>query len=162
LLQRLNPSVAQQTAQLEQLLANLPAGDVRRGHALFSSQKTKCQNCHTRGYLGGRLGPDLTRIGRIRNQRDLLEAIVFPNTSLVRGYEPVTIALNDGQVLSGIIKSESDAELVVAIDAEKQQHISRTSIEEMQPSAVSLMPQGLNGVLTIQDLADLITFLQHE
>ena len=162
LLQRLNPSVAQQTAQLEQLLANLPQGDVRRGHALFSGQKAKCQNCHTRGYLGGRLGPDLTRIGRVRNQRDLLEAIVFPNTSLVRGYEPVTIALNDGQVLSGIIKSESESELIVAIDAEKQQHISRTSIEEMQPSAVSLMPQGLNGVLTIQDLADLIAFLQHE
>lgn len=160
LLKQLNPSIEEQTAHLEGLLANLQPGDVRRGHEIFNSQKAKCITCHTRAYNGGRLGPDLTNIGKVRNTRDLAEAIIFPSASLVRGYEPVSVALADGRVLAGIIKSESRDEIVLGLDAEKVQHVLRSEIEEIKPSSVSLMPQGMDKVLTPQDIADLIAFLQ--
>lgn len=160
LLLQLNASLEEQTAQLEQLLAALPAGDVRRGHELFHSQKAKCITCHQRAYHGGRLGPDLTNIGQVRNTRDLLEAILFPSASLVRGYEPVTVALADGRILSGIIRAEDRESITLALDADRQQRFLRSEIEELQPSSVSLMPQGLDKLLSPQDFADLIAFLR--
>src|SRR5207244_2836752 len=100
LLDKLNASAAEQAALLARLLTDMPAGDVRRGHEVFLGKKAACITCHTLGYQGGRLGPDLTNIGKVRNERDLLEAVVFPSASFVRGYEPVVVELTDGRVLT--------------------------------------------------------------
>ena len=71
--------------RLEELLAagnDGKDGDVRRGQAVFNGPKAACLSCHTIGYLGGKIGPDLTRIGQIRSERDLLEAISVPERQL--------------------------------------------------------------------------------
>ncbi|MFM7038196.1 MAG: PVC-type heme-binding CxxCH protein [Planctomycetaceae bacterium] len=159
LLKLINASAEEQTAQLEQLLTSLPSGDIRRGHEVFMSRRAACNTCHKLGYGGGQLGPDLTSIGRVRNRRDLLEAIIFPAASLVRGYEPVSIEMEDGQVHSGIIKGEDATEVVLAPDAVRTLHLSRTSITSIQPSTVSPMPNGYATLLTNQELADLLEFL---
>ena len=44
----------------------------------FHSEKAACFTCHAIGYRGGDVGPDLTKVGQIRSERDLLEAIVYP------------------------------------------------------------------------------------
>jgi len=162
LLKLLNASEEEQTALLESLLTSLPEGDVRRGHEVFMSKKAACNNCHKLGYGGGRLGPDLTSIGRVRNRRDLLEALIFPSASLVRGYEPVSAELEDGRVISGIITGEDQDEIVISIDAEKTSHIARSAIVQLQPSNVSPMPNGLITLLSHQQLADLLAFLQSD
>ena len=159
-LQRLlNASLEEQTAALEKTLATLPEGDTRRGHEVFMSKKAACNACHKLGYGGGRLGPDLTSIGRARNRRDLLEAMMFPSISIVRGYESVSVELNDGRVVSGIVTSESGDEIVISVDAQKTHRISRTDIAEIVPSSVSPMPNGLATALTQQEIADVIAFL---
>jgi len=160
LLDELNVSAAEQAANLDRLLTDVSAGDVRRGHELFLGKKAACINCHTLGYLGGKLGPDLTNIGKARTERDLLESILYPSASFVRGYEPVVIALEDGRTVSGIVTRESRDEVVVAIDHQKTQHVARKDIVEIQPAQVSLMPQGLEKLLSQQDLMDLVTFLK--
>ena len=99
LLAKINVDAAKQKAQLEQLLPTLAAGDIRRGQLVFHSEKAACYSCHAIGYRGGNVGPDLTRIGSIRADRDLLEAIVFPSASLVRSFEPIAVATSDGKVL---------------------------------------------------------------
>jgi putative heme-binding domain-containing protein len=71
------------------MFAELPNGDVRRGHEVFNRPKLACTACHAIGYLGGKVGPDLTRIGAVRAKRDLLEAIAFPSASFVRAPETV-------------------------------------------------------------------------
>jgi putative heme-binding domain-containing protein len=162
LLKLLNASEEEQTATLEKLLTTLPEGDVRRGHEVFMSKKAACNGCHKLGYGGGRLGPDLTSIGRVRNRRDLLEALVFPSSSIVRGYEPVSVELEDGRVISGIISSESADEVVLSPDAQKTFHLARTSIVAIQPSNVSPMPNGLATLLSAQEMADLLAFLQSD
>jgi putative heme-binding domain-containing protein len=147
---------------LEKLLAELPEGDVQRGHEVFMSRKAACSTCHKLGYSGGTLGPDLSSLGRVRNRRDVLEALVFPSASIVRGYEPVIAELSDGRVVGGIITSESGHEITISTDAQKSTVISRADIEAMTPSSVSPMPNGLATLLTPQELADLVTFLVTE
>jgi putative membrane-bound dehydrogenase-like protein len=156
----LNVDTAKQAAHLEQLLGKLKGGDMRRGQAVFNGAKAACSACHAIGYLGGNVGPDLTRIGQIRSERDLLESIVFPSASFVRSYEPVVISTRDGKAYNGVIRKDAPEEVVLATGPNQEVRLAREEIEEIQPSQVSVMPAGLDQLLTRQELADLVAFLR--
>jgi putative membrane-bound dehydrogenase-like protein len=156
----LSADSARQSQRLEELLAAIQGGDVRRGQDVFNSSKTACMSCHAIGYVGGKLGPDLTKIGQVRSERDLLEAIVFPSASFARGYESVIVTTRSGQIQSGVLRSDLRDEVVLAIGEREEARISRQQIGDMQAGTVSLMPQGLDEVLTRQELADLLAFLK--
>lgn len=148
-----------QTAEIEALLAALPSGDIVRGQAVFNSSETACLACHAVGYQGGRIGPDLTRIGQIRERRDLLEAIVFPSASFVRSYEPI-VAVTSDENYNGVPLEETETHLVLALDADSEVRVPRAEIEEIRPGTVSVMPSGLSDQLTRGELADLLAFLE--
>ncbi|MHA3772320.1 PVC-type heme-binding CxxCH protein [Verrucomicrobiota bacterium sgz303538] len=160
LLARLNVDLAQQRTRLEVIAAELPKGDVRRGQTVFNSAKAACSVCHAMGYLGGKLGPDLTSIGTVRSERDLLESIVFPSASFVRSYEPATVRLKSGEEIMGILRSEASDSVTLALAAGTEQRIARSEVAEVQPGTISLMPQGFDQILTRQELADLLAFLK--
>jgi putative heme-binding domain-containing protein len=149
-----------QAQRLEQLLTGLQGGDVNRGQAVFNSARAACYSCHAIGYMGGRVGPDLTRIGQVRSERDLLEAIVYPSASFARGYEPVTIRTRSGETRAGILRSELPDEVVLATGERDDARIARRDIVDMQPGTVSPMPQGFDQQLSRQELADLLAFLK--
>ena len=160
LLAALNQDSAKQTRHLATLLATLPAGDVRRGQAVFNSPKAACMSCHAIGYVGGKIGPDLTRIGQIRGERDLLEAIVFPSASFARGYEPLLVTTVSGKIVGGVLRGDSRDEMVIATGERDETRIRREDVEDVQPGNVSVMPPGLDQQLTTQELADLLAFLK--
>ncbi|MBY0513616.1 MAG: HEAT repeat domain-containing protein, partial [Gemmataceae bacterium] len=149
-----------ETAKLERLLKELPQGDVRRGQVVFNGPKAQCAACHKIGYAGGTVGPDLTRVGGIRTERDLLESIVFPSASFVRSYEPVRVRTVDGRTLGGILKKDAPDELVLVVAADKEERVARADVEDVSPGSVSVMPAGLDQQLTPQGLADLVAFLK--
>ena len=151
---------AQQKAHLEDLLASLDDGDVQRGQAVFRSTKAACSSCHRIGYLGGRIGPDLTKIEKIRNRRDLLESIIYPSATLVRSFEPV-VAVTANETHNGVPLEETDDYILLATGADEQVRLARDSIEELRPGTVSIMPMGLEDELTRTELADLLAFLMH-
>ncbi|MEO6244203.1 MAG: PVC-type heme-binding CxxCH protein [Opitutaceae bacterium] len=160
LLESLHADLAKQNARIDALLPTLTGGDINRGHLVFNSEKNACTLCHKIGYRGGLLGPDLTTIGKIRTARDLLEAIVFPSATLVRGYEPLTVTTKAGESHTGLVRKDDADEVVLATGPETTQHISRAEIVDLLPSNVSPMPPGMDAVLTPQELADLIAFLK--
>lgn len=160
LLRSLSADAAQQTRQLEALLGALQGGDRRRGQTVFNGAKGACSTCHAIGYLGGKMGPDLTRIGDIRSERDLLEAVVFPNASFARGFEPVMVTTNSGAVHGGLLRTERADEIVLTVAEGQDVRIRREDIEDIQPAAISPMPAGYAQVLTKQELADLLAFLK--
>jgi putative heme-binding domain-containing protein len=160
LLVSLDIDPAKQAAHLDQLLATLQGGDVRRGQAVFASTGAACSACHAIGYLGGKLGPDLTKIGEVRTERDLLESIIYPSASFVRSYEPVAVLTTSGDVHNGAVLEDGRDEILLATGPYTEVRIARTEIREVRPSAVSAMPAGLEEVLTRQELADLLAFLR--
>jgi putative heme-binding domain-containing protein len=156
-----NVDAATQRQRIEDLLGATMASDIRRGQAVFNNSKSACIVCHKFGYLGGTVGPDLTRIGQIRTERDLLESILFPSLSFVRSYEPVVIVTTDGRVVNGLVRNETADELVIATGINQEARVRRADIEELRPSTVSVMPAGLDKQLTPQELADLVAFLKN-
>ncbi|MFV1969085.1 MAG: c-type cytochrome, partial [Pirellulaceae bacterium] len=147
-------------ARLKELLAHVRRGDPQRGQRIFLNKKFACASCHRMVFDGGDIGPALTQIGQTRNEQDLLESIVVPSATIVRGYEPWTVVTTDGQVLSGVIQRETSDAIVLTAAADKSSRIDRGDIDEMAPSLVSIMPQGLDRQLTPQQLADLVAFLK--
>ena len=158
LLASLDENRAQQQAHLEELVAAIQPGDVRRGQEVFNSSKAACSSCHQIGYLGGRVGPDLTRVGQVRSERDLLEAVVYPSASFVRSYEPVVV-VTAAEVYNGVTLEETDDYVLLATGADTEQRISMDAIVERRPGTVSVMPSGLEQELSRQDLWDLVAFL---
>jgi putative membrane-bound dehydrogenase-like protein len=156
----LDADAAGHREQLERLLAKVGGGDPRRGQAVFNGPKAACSSCHAIGYLGGKVGPDLTTIGKIRTERDLLESIVFPSASFVRSYEPMLVRTKAGKTVNGVVRKDAPDEVVLAVSATEEVQIPRDEIEDMQPGKVSIMPAGLDQQLTPQELADLVAFLK--
>ncbi|MCW5552608.1 MAG: HEAT repeat domain-containing protein [Verrucomicrobiae bacterium] len=161
LLAQLDVDEAGQKARLEELLATLPKGDIRRGQTVFNSEQTACASCHKIGYVGGTVGPDLTNISQVRTERDLLEAIVYPSASFVRSYEPVMVLTRSDEEYSGVLRKDAADEIVIATGPTTEVRIERSDIVEMRPGAVSVMPGGLDEQLTKQQLADLVAFLKN-
>jgi len=160
LLASLSEDTVAQLKRLETLLVAMRDGDPRRGQFLFNSPKAACSTCHTIGYQGGNVGPDLTSIGQVRTERDLLEAIVFPNASFARGYEPVVVTTKSGQVIGGLMRGDSPQEIVLLTGLQGETRIDKTTIANMEPGAVSLMPTGFGDQLSQGELADLLAFLK--
>lgn len=155
----MNQAVAKETrlSELENLLAG---GDVVRGRQLLESGGVTCLACHRVGNSGGAIGPDLSTIGRIRNARDLLEAVAFPSATIARGYETFSITLKSGEVMMGTIPHEDVDWIGVITGGNAETRILRKDIRNVESSSASLMPSGLDRLLTSQQLADLIAYLQ--
>jgi putative heme-binding domain-containing protein len=160
LLKSFDITLADKKKRLDEFEASLPSGDIHRGHLIFNGTKAACATCHAVGYLGGQVGPDLTRIGAIRTQRDLLEAILYPSASFARGFEPMVILTKDGEEHSGLVRKEASDSLLLVSGPAAEQRILRSDIREMRPSTVSVMPEGLEQQLSKQEMSDLVAFLR--
>ncbi len=158
---RLNTDAAKQKQRLDQLLSQLQNGDIRRGQAIFNNPKVACVSCHTIGYLGGHVGPDLTSVGTIRTERDILESIIYPSASFVRSFEPMIVRTKSGDDYNGVLRKDSPEEVVLVTGPETEVRIGRSDIAEMRQGTVSIMPQGLDTQLNTQELADLVAFLKN-
>lgn len=131
-------------------------GDVERGKEVFH-KKQKCISCHRVGTEGGSVGPNLSDIGKREKREYLLESIAAPSAKIAKGFETQVLILMSGQVVTGTVQSEDEYEVVIS-DAQNQHKIKKEDIDLREPSDVSTMPT-LAGLLTIDDVRDLIAYL---
>lgn len=154
---KLNKLQGDRINYLHALESQISKGNLENGRKLFFS-KAICSACHTVGPEGGMLGPDLTSIQRDRSAHDLLEAIVYPSASFVREFETYKIKTKS-QVHVGIIREKSPEAIVLNTSPQTTVRIPRSEIVSMEIQDVSIMPQGLDKLLTGQEVADLMAFL---
>ncbi|MDZ4783461.1 MAG: PVC-type heme-binding CxxCH protein [Planctomycetia bacterium] len=145
-------------ARLDELKLTLEGGDAARGREVFQG-KAACSQCHRVEKRGNTVGPDLSQIGETRTRRELLEAVAFPSATFARGYEPVTLVTSAGLAMSGIIRRETADDVYLMTADRSEAPIRRDEIEEIEPSRVSIMPQGLDRTMTPDELRDLLAFL---
>jgi putative heme-binding domain-containing protein len=130
-------------------------GDVVRGKEVFAKQ---CAKCHVHGREGTRIGPDLTGMA-VHPKAELLENILDPSRSVEGNFRVFTVATTSGQVLTGLLASESKT-AVELFDAEGKKHsILREDIEQLVASPKSLMPEGFEKQIEPAALVDLLEFL---
>ena len=152
---------AKQEARLVELEALLPGGDPERGREIFrNTSQSLCLTCHVMGELGVEFGPDLTKIGAIRSERDLLEAIVYPSATIARYYEMVIVKKKSQGEVAGVIHRETANRLFLAPAPGVEQPVAIQQIESAQYSPVSLMPEVFDSLLKPHEIADLVAYLK--
>jgi PQQ-dependent dehydrogenase (methanol/ethanol family) len=131
-------------------------GDAQAGRALFFGSAA-CSRCHIFGGQGGRLGPDLSRIGEEKHVAELKEAIVTPDQSLRDGYHTAEVRTAEGKTIRGVIKNEDTFSLQMMDEHEKLYLFSKADLKEVNHTQHSLMPAAK---LSAADLDNLIAFLK--
>lgn len=147
---------AQSLAAYGQVL-ELP-GSPEHGAQVFASN---CAMCHQiGGKMGTSIGPDLATI-RNREASFILADIIDPNRSIADGFENWTVKMKDGEVVSGVIASETAASITVRDLAGTLHTVARSSIETLTASEGSLMPPGLQNNISHEQMADLLAYLKN-
>lgn len=137
----------------------MAGGDIERGRDIFFNRsEVSCQRCHRVGSQGGEVGPVLTKIGAEKSSEYLLEAIVDPNRVIAKGFETAILGMEDGRVLVGIIKSESNGKLILQPAEGQPITVNVAEIEERSVGK-SGMPEDLAGKISRRDLRDLVAYL---
>ncbi len=132
----------------------LAAADLRQGRAAY---QTTCANCHKLFGSGGTIGPDLTGSGR-HNLDYLLGNIVDPSAIVNKDFRMSVVRHADGRVLSGIVVSQDDARVVLQTAKEKLT-VLREEIDQVAPSTLSVMPDGILQPLSAAQIRNLVAYL---
>jgi len=131
-------------------------GNVDNGARIFAAQ---CASCHRVGARGGRLGPDLTRIGTARSRSALIREIRTPSEWFAPGYETVTLVTKDGQRIRGTKKNEDVFSIQVMDQRERLQGYLKSELKDVIYEKDSLMPVFSGERLNDRDLTDLVGYL---
>lgn len=141
----------------------LPAADLvgkaDNGRVLFQQN---CSICHqVNGKNGSDFGPDLATL-KNRNKHSIITEVINPNNSIADKYGGWTIKLKNGSVLSGIIINENEENITIKKLNNEKEIISKVEILKREINKVSMMPNGFENSLTVEELADLVAFIKRE
>jgi putative heme-binding domain-containing protein len=147
-------------AILEKLTSDTPGTtpSVDEGRQEF---ETICSGCHTFGDVGNAIGPDLTTVGARFKKHDVLDSILYPSHTISDQYAVTLLEMTDGSIESGLVFREDDRYVYIR----NADHLIRplpvpvANIKDRATSDVSLMPEGLMGPLTLNQIDSLVTFL---
>jgi putative heme-binding domain-containing protein len=137
-------------------LAETPRGDAASGEQIFAAN---CAGCHRVRGSGGRLGPDLSRIGSGRTHAALTREIRTASAYLVPGYEPVTLVTADGSRVRGVIKNEDTFSIQIMDVGERLRGYLKSELRDVVKDKRSVMPDFGHDRLNDSQLNDLLSYL---
>lgn len=134
-------------------------GDPVRGRNVFFSELAGCSQCHSADGAEIKVGPGLAAIGDKFGRRDLIDAILEPSAEIAIGYDTTLIVTEQGDDYHGIIKQVTADHLELIRPDATTVRIAHTDIGHRQAGTVSLMPDGLQHALTLEQFTGLIAYL---
>lgn len=135
----------------------LYGGDAGKGRRIFyQNDAAQCIRCHVINGEGGEAGPDLSSVGSRISREDMLLAMVDPNARITPGYGTVTLKLQNGDTVSGVVSQETDSQIIVKSGGEKKT-VDKNDIRERTNSPSGMPPMAK--ILTSSELRDLIEFM---
>jgi cytochrome c oxidase cbb3-type subunit III len=146
-------------------------GDPVKGKQIFA-ESGGCSNCHMVNGDGGRLGPDLSRVGASRSISYLIDSIRNPDKELSTGmldpnnhyglplvYDTVTVLTSSAERITGIAKNE-DTFSVQLMGMDQNLHsFLKEDVKEVTHERKSLMPSYSEDTLDAAQLQNLLGYL---
>jgi len=138
-----------------------PAPEPARGNAENGARifRAACAGCHRIDGEGGRLGPDLSRVGVTRTRAAMTRQIRGASEDFINGYEPVTLTMANGQTVRGVKKNEDLFSVQIMDTRERIQGYVKGDLRAFQNETKSAMPVYGPERLNQSDLDDLLAYL---
>lgn len=133
-------------------------GRAEAGGKLFRAQS--CVNCHTFANGQQPKGPHLVDIGKRYSSRELIESIVLPSKKIAQGFDTWVFVMASGKTHTGFVVLESAETVTIRQTDGLSRELRQDDIDERLKQEISMMPKGVVGNLSPQQLADLIAWLQ--
>ncbi len=133
------------------------APDVPKGKELF---RQHCSVCHRIGDLGVNVAPDISD-SRVKTQAQLLTDILNPNQAIDNNYVSYTVVTTAGTSHTGVISAETASSITLRQAEDKSVTLLRADIESIHSNGVSLMPEGFEKSLSVQQVADVIGYIKN-
>ncbi len=134
-------------------------GETEAGRKVFLESGT-CAKCHVVRGEGKAVGPELSEIGDKLSREALFESILYPSAGISHSFETYTVELTDGNVVSGILVSQTDEAIEIKNNEGVVRRFAPSDVEHLTRQPVSLMPADLHQALTEQDLVNLVEYLR--
>jgi putative membrane-bound dehydrogenase-like protein len=131
------------------------AADRARGQKVFQRE---CRACHRLADDGFAVGPNLETVQHHAPEEVLLN-ILDPNREVSPNFLEYVVQLNDGRTTNGVIASETATTITLNRAEGQSETILRQNIDELTNTGRSLMPEGLEKNINVQEMADLLAFL---
>ncbi len=139
-------------------------GDAASGRDIFfdSAQIQNCRVCHTIREIGGRVGPDLTKIAE-RPAREILQSIIAPSESINSNYATIELTTKDGSRYAGVKRDENE-KMMRLYDTSTLPPVSRaflkSEVAKIEKLDKSAMPGDYRSRYSNKELLDLVSFLK--
>ncbi|MFO0965942.1 MAG: PVC-type heme-binding CxxCH protein [Gemmataceae bacterium] len=132
-------------------------GDPKKGKMLFTKH---CVTCHKVAGIGLDVGPDISDT-RTRTPAALLTDILNPNQAIDANYIQYVVTTKDGRILTGMVATETATSVTLKRAEGQTDTVPRANIESIESTGMSLMPEGFERQITVEEMADLIAFLKN-
>lgn len=130
-------------------------GDPKKGKTLF---KQHCSACHRLEGVGEAIGADLAAI-RDRGLEAVLLNVLDPNREVKPQYVTYSLETTSGRVIAGMITAETTNSITLRRPDSTSETVPRRDIAELRSTGLSFMPEGLEKLIDVPAMADLLAYL---
>ncbi|MFN0050925.1 MAG: PVC-type heme-binding CxxCH protein, partial [Planctomycetales bacterium] len=130
-------------------------GNATQGKGVF---KKHCSACHQLEGVGAQIGADLNA-ARNRGLESVLLNILDPNREVKPQFHSYVLVTDSGTTLTGMIADETANSLTIRRADGTQETILRIHIEELRSTGLSFMPEGLEKLIDVPSMGDLLAYL---
>jgi putative heme-binding domain-containing protein len=153
-----NPAPARDKEEYRQFAID-HHGNIQRGKKLFSDTRVACIRCHTVDGTGSNVGPELSSIGNKFSRTELIQAVLEPSTNIAVGFSTTIVETKSGEEFQGVVREDGSAWMDLMGPEKKLSRIDKRDIQTQRTSNISLMPEGLQSALSLEEFTDLIDYL---
>jgi putative membrane-bound dehydrogenase-like protein len=136
-------------------------GNAEAGERVFFANTSACAQCHRIDGRGGNIGPDLSVIARTANREQLIRSIVAPSDEIAPQFQGWEVTKKNGEVLTGLQgHMRTDGGVSLLLFDGNEVRLRGEEVAAFRAMSESLMPEGLAAMLSIDELRDLVSFLE--
>ncbi len=132
-------------------------GNPSSGKTLYG--KHGCGGCHTVGYEGGLMGPDLSSIGLRRSPAHLRESIVDPSASVPGGFLYTNVVTAAGKTVEGRLLSEDTFAIAIRDFSGNNQAFLKAGLKDVKKQFNKSPMPSVKDKLSASELDDLVAYL---
>lgn len=148
--------------ELADQVADMKGRSFANGKKLFTT--VACFACHQMNNVGGRVGPDMAKLEAKKDRLHVLRSLIDPSKEIDKKFQGWIVVTDAGKQFTGMKVAENEKQVTLMPNPLGLENcepivIKKEEIDIMQPSPISLMPAKLLNTMTVEEVLDLIAYI---